>query len=152
MSSSGRLFLVRHTEKETNGADPDLSARGVEHAKQLELKTDTVIVSILRRALNTYFLSKIQCKTNLVLSTNARERIEGASTRLATEDVDFIESFELFVERVDRTVDLIRFHLQSGSVAIVSHEDFLHQLQKKLGVQDPQPMAMGEIRQLQIAT
>jgi len=146
MPRNGILYLVRHTELANDGVDSDLSADGLEHAKQLKLKVDTVIVSKMRCAVTTVMESKIWNRYNLLLTSYARERIDSPSTRCPWEADDLVESFELFAARVRRIRDMARYHLKSGSVAIVSHENFLHELQKKLLVRDPQPMAMGEIR------
>ena len=127
-----RLLLIRHGNKnKTGGHNPSLSTEGRSQAASIELKTDCVVVSPLRRALQTYSESRIHTR-RLVVSDLFREKCLSASTFFELESSQ-PEDAQEFLERVREAISFLR-SLPENNITVISHEDFLYTLQEQLGV------------------
>jgi broad specificity phosphatase PhoE len=137
-----KLVLIRHGDKETTGLpNPPLSAKGKEQSSKLELKTECVIVSPMRRALQTYVESHISTK-RVVVCDLFRELRLSSSCFLELELVD-PESDADFTRRVEESVVFLK-SLSEQHITVISHEDFLLKLQEQLDVKEPRRLEMAE--------
>jgi broad specificity phosphatase PhoE len=136
-----RITLIRHAQALHNIhiRDPELiansrlSEKGREQSVNLELSVDILVVSPLRRAIETYSNSKIKCK-EIIVSYLFREQPESMD-----QVVNFLENEERFVETEDqvrvRAQEAKKFllSLKGDSVAIITHGIFIYRLLEGFG-------------------
>jgi broad specificity phosphatase PhoE len=138
--STKLITLIRHAESKFNngeakGSDEDncrLSDNGIKQAQGLEFKFDLLVISPLKRALETYINSSIKVK-NVEINLLFREWITNGKSGL-----NFLELEERKTESKDelstRVDSCIKYLKKSTAVniGVISHYDFLKALCNKL--------------------
>lgn len=133
-----QVWFIRHAESQGNtgedgGPDPALSKRGREQASHLKGPVDLLIVSPMKRALDTYILSKLS-STSIIVSELFRERLGGGQGewRLGEDHVKKLERDDKkFVKRVDAAIEFLRAQPEQR-IAVISHHTFLAALTGRL--------------------
>lgn len=131
-----QLWLIRHAESLGNtgqwgGPDPRLSAKGKVQAAQIKGPVELLIVSPMKRTLETYLESRLT-SNKIIVSELFRERMGGGKGEYRDgELVHKIESDSQFQKRVDTAIEFLLAQPESR-IAIVSHWGFLLGLTKTL--------------------
>lgn len=128
-----RITIIRHAQSKFNAGDFKtddelldcrLSEFGKQQAQKLNQTFDIVILSTLRRAIETYANSNIKSKNNVVLSHLFREQRE-------TSQLNFLPNEEIIPESPDdvrkRAREAIQFikNLDYTDIGIISHGYFI---------------------------
>lgn len=143
------LWLIRHAESMSNAAhkyphmkeadfvNTRLSDTGREQAALVHGPIDLLIVSPLRRTLETYAHSKLRVK-RLFTSDLVREwRAYGPAGEFELESARVETAADLY-RRVEQTIELLRAQPETN-IGILSHGVFLAELARRLG----RPLANG---------
>lgn len=143
MTTTKNLWLIRHAESMANVAHkyPDmkpsdfvntrLSEDGRKQAEIVQGPIDLLIVSPLRRTLETYARSQLRVK-RLFTSELVREyRVYGPAGELELE-TPHVETVAEFRRRIDQAVEMIRAQPETN-IGILSHGVFLADFARRLG-------------------
>ena len=103
-----------------------LSNLGIEQSKKLNLQFDMLILSPLKRAIQTYANSNIKTK-QLIISPYIREHISWESNWLDFEHNVPAESIEDMHKRIKYVMNMIH-SMPYQNIGIISHSEFLHEL------------------------
>jgi len=115
---------MRHGQHRNDGFDPLLTDLGRNQASQIGGEYDLVIVSPLRRTLDTYIHSGIKTR-ELIMVPIIREQRRGTPTAcLALEDVNFKEDSKMVMGRVIEFTKFLKT-LPHTNIMIVSHAFFM---------------------------
>lgn len=143
------MIILRHCDKSNEPIDPPLSEQGKEQASKLSFNVDIVMVSPLKRALQTYTESNIRTK-HLIVDSNLIEKNQMMYNEYKELDEDLKglgEMEESFKERVRSVLNNIkRLSSCDKSIMVISHEDFLFELQKQCRIMEPRMLEPGESR------
>lgn len=129
------ITFIRHAQsifnsgEETNPAlliNCPLSNFGIEQSKKLNLHFDILIMSPLKRAIQTYANSNIKTK-EIIISPYIREQIRGESTWLDFENNLPYESIDDMRKRIKYAMNNI-YSLKHENIGVISHGDFLREL------------------------
>lgn len=151
------LWLIRHAQSLWNtGTVKDeksipncgLSDQGKQQATSITGPVDLLILSPLRRALDTYVRSKLQEK-RLVVSDLFREHATGASNCLELEDLSFVETQGALQKRVEDAIAFVKQQPETR-VAILSHHDFLAAFTRRIR-NDPLYLSNAQVVHLNLA-
>jgi broad specificity phosphatase PhoE len=153
--STKNLWLIRHAESMANvghkypdmkGADfanTRLSADGRAQAEKVHGPIDLLIVSPLRRTLETYACSQLKVK-RLFTSELVREyRAYGPSGDFELE-APHSESGDEFRRRIEQAVEMVRAQPETN-IAILSHGVFLAEFARRLGKPLATSMANAQV-------
>lgn len=141
------LFLIRHAESQHNQKDmfkathPEerhfvntcLTEEGKRQAGFLEGPCEVLIVSPLKRALETYIYSRLTVR-RIVVTDLAREwKGWGPAQFLELEDQSAVESPRDFEERINKLVEFIK-QLPEENVTLLSHGGVLCELSRRFSL------------------
>lgn len=124
------IYVIRHCESVFNGhgiayLDSDLTKRGVEQAKKINLEVDLVICSTLCRTQQTLLHSSIKHK-GLLISDLCREFKNGNIINYLDGEVIKIETELELSERLKDFWKLVNSLYESHkTIAIISHQGFI---------------------------
>ena len=136
------ITIIRHGQSEIN-ANPSLSPSlsvnsrltplGMEQASNLDFNFDLLILTPLKRSLQTYTCSKIKTK-EIMINPLFREWLDGPANLLEREDFK-LETPDELNQRVDKAITWLR-QISScyKSIGIISHFQFLKVLREKLTI------------------
>lgn len=139
------ITIIRHSQSHFNAGsfktDEEirncrLTEVGIQQAKQLNHSFDVVIVSTLKRALETYLNSNIKCK-QLITSDLVREQKEDKPLNYLDFEEIIPENQEDVRKRAREAIELIK-SLEYNNIGIVSHGYFIWYFLEQCG-QTPQP-------------
>jgi broad specificity phosphatase PhoE len=159
------LYFIRHGESEHNAkhslsesekskmkeidfVNTCLSLKGKEQAKQIQGSLDLVIVSPLRRTLETYIHSGLRVKRLLTSDLFREWMIYGPSGQFECEE-DKNESNEQINTRIKNAIEFIKLQPESN-IGIISHGVFLCKLAEQLGNSIPSGMYNAQVIHLKI--
>lgn len=140
------LTIIRHAQSiwnanlhksEQDAANCGLSDEGKKQASKLKLDTDLLIVSPLRRALDTYVRSKIKT-AEVVISSLFIEYQDGKPLNYLESQPIINETPDDMVKRAKTAILYIKT-LPHKNICIISHGDFLSIFIKELGFKVPFP-------------
>ena len=125
------LWLIRHAESEQNltgssKKNSKLSSRGKVQAAELRGPCELLILSPLRRSLETYSYSQLEVG-RLITSEFVREVIDSPGCEFDLETRDRYETKEEVSKRVTETVKLLREQKETN-ITLLSHACFLRSL------------------------
>ena len=127
---SKTITLIRHAESTfnigqsgTNDCNPRLTINGIQNSEALHGSYDLVILSPLKRALETYLNSNIAAK-EVMISPLFRERLGCKANCLEGEQLTDLETLEQLTSRVLSAGNFVN-SLNCKTIAIISHHDFL---------------------------
>lgn len=136
------ITIIRHAQSKFNAGEckteaelrnSKLTTLGKIQASQLNQSFDLVILSPLKRAIETYANSNIKTK-EIVISDHFRERKENSVLNFL-ENEDVVPESENEVKlRAQKAVDYLR-SLPQNNIGIVSHGCFIWYLLEKAGQQ-----------------
>ena len=139
-----KVTLIRHGQSKFNAGqykndselrDCALTNLGMEQAKGLNYKFDTVVISTLRRARQTYDNSNI--KSNNVLYSNlVREQYESSELNYLVGEEIKPETPDQMRQRVREAIKFIK-SLPGEHIGIVTHAHFIWYFLEQVG-QQPQ--------------
>ncbi len=127
-----KVTIIRHAQSLFNSGQARsddikncrLSEYGKATAQNIEHNFDILIISPLRRAIETYANSKI--KTNdIIISHLFREHKSWKVNMLDNEDENITESNNELKERVKKSLDFLK-ELKGENIGVISHHDFIH--------------------------
>ena len=130
------ITFIRHAQSLFNSGEATgsmtncaLSKEGVESCKMLEQEFDLLIISPLKRAIQTYANSNIKVG-QVIISPLFREV---KSLDLNFMDLENKENKETDDEIVKRAHDAVQFAMDQSfnRIGVISHHDFLHVLIKE---------------------
>ena len=129
-----RITFIRHAQSLHNATGDiivncGLSDAGVEQAKKIDISFDCVVLSPLRRTLQTYALSQIKTKV-VLLSALFREHhpLGHPSNFLENEDMK-MEQPQQFQKRVGQAMEFLK-NLPYQNVCVITHHDFTAEFSK----------------------
>jgi len=136
-----RVTFIRHAESTHNatgdeGPNSPLSERGMQQARELKGSYDLVIVSPLRRTMQTYANSKIEAGYVLVTPSVRETTPLGIVCNHLENETPQKESAESITQRV---AGVFRF-LQSRSektICVITHHDFAAEFSKLINKGKP---------------
>jgi broad specificity phosphatase PhoE len=132
------ITFIRHGLSESNmGRNVDtkntkLALEGMENVKNLSGEYELIILSPLRRAIQTYALSNIKTQ-NVIISPLVREWTSHGvhlPNFLDLEDI-FKESIEDLDKRIENTMSFIKAQKETN-ICVISHSEFINRLIFKL--------------------
>lgn len=136
------ITIIRHAQSEINAnhdlpaelsANSRLSPKGMEQAADLDFKFDLLILTPLKRTLQTYTFSKIKT-ADVMINPLFRELMDGPANLLEMEEYKSESLLELD-KRVDIAIAWLREISHSyKSIGIISHFHFLKFFRQKLGI------------------
>jgi broad specificity phosphatase PhoE len=128
-----KITLIRHGQSDGNVEtkleperliNPHLTELGIKQASSLDFKFDLLILSPLKRALETYTFSKIKTG-EVVINPLFREQTDFTSSRLELEQL-FPETKEGLIKRVIQAIEFLKTIKDDYEhIGIVSHYLFL---------------------------
>jgi broad specificity phosphatase PhoE len=130
------VWLIRHAESQGNtsefgGADPRLSKRGQDQAAQVKGSVDLVIISPMKRTLETYLLSQISC-SKVIVSDLVREWMGGGKGEYRQgETPTKVETAQHLRKRADIAIEFLKAQPEQR-IAVISHSGFLSTLTDRL--------------------
>ena len=139
------ITIIRHGQSHFNAGNFNtdeevrncrLTEVGIQQAKQLNHSFDVVIVSTLKRALETYLNSNIKCR-QLITSDLIREQKEDKPLNYLDLEEIVPENAEDVRKRAREAIELIK-SLEYNNIGIVSHGYFIWYFLEQCG-QPPQP-------------
>jgi broad specificity phosphatase PhoE len=122
------ITIIRHAESLANvglyhGKDARLSENGKMQASALNGDTELIILSPLKRTMETYLHSNI--KTQKLLSSELfREMLDGALGNLHENEDHKIETVDMLRSRIKQAIDFLA-ELKENRVTIISHGMFI---------------------------
>lgn len=138
------VTIIRHAQSKFNAGEYKsdeevrncrLTNYGVEQAKNLNHSFDILVVSPLKRALETYLNSGIRCR-QLIMSDLFREQKEDKPLNFLDFEEIKPESHEDVRKRAKEAVEFIK-NLKSDNIGIISHGCYLWYFLEQCG-QPPQ--------------
>lgn len=138
-----RLWLIRHAESKHNIRDrfpnlPEqdflntpLSDEGRNQARSIQGPVDLLLVSPLRRTLETYLYSKLMVK-RLQTTDLLREFCAYGPASLLDGETPWVETEPQFHERVSKLITFIRAQPETN-ITLLSHGVLLGELSRRLG-------------------
>jgi broad specificity phosphatase PhoE len=135
-----KITLIRHahceyiadkTQPEAKTINAKLSPLGVEQAKGLNLNFDLLIISPLRRAMETYTNSNIRVSKIIVCKT-FRELMSEPINFLDTEEIKLETEEELSIRIEEAIAFLKTLEGQYKNIGIISHWQFLRLFTRKV--------------------
>jgi broad specificity phosphatase PhoE len=151
------LYLIRHGQSlynEGKTSDPNLlvdcalSEEGRKQAQKITGPVNLLILSPLRRAIETYTYSKLQCR-RIIMSDLFREHGTGPWNCLPREDLKWQETGTELETRVQRAIEFLRQQTETH-ITILSHHDFLVALTQAL-TQTPRYLRNAECIHLKVS-
>ena len=129
------LWFMRHAQSEQNAGtsaskNSKLSEYGKTQAAQVRGPCDLLIISPLRRALETYAFSDLKVG-RLIVADCIREIVDGPACELDLEKWDHNETEEEVMVRIRETLKLLRSQTEKN-ITILSHACFLRKLISEL--------------------
>jgi broad specificity phosphatase PhoE len=126
-----KITFIRHAQSRFNSGkithDEIVNCRITEEGKQqankLNNSFDLIILSPLKRAMETYVHSNIKTK-RVVISELFREFKSWNLNMLENEDPKDVETHEQMIERAKSSIEYIK-SLPEQNIGIISHHDFL---------------------------
>lgn len=136
------LWLIRHAQSEQNAygeilspeqlRNAKLSPLGREQAATLERHVELLVISPLRRSLETYVFSGLKVK-RLMVAECIREVVDNPASELDLEKWGRQETKEEVEKRLEETIQLIASQPEK-EITLLSHICFLKALSDKLGI------------------
>ena len=138
------ITFLRHAESLYNAGlsldkDPGLSVRGKKQADQFSGEFDCVIVSPMRRALETYLQSQIKYG-RLFMDENLRESMNGVDANYLSLEPSLVETDLEFSERVRKALDNAKSIIAKNrynKVLVVSHHAVIAEVCVQLKCKEP---------------
>lgn len=129
------MWFIRHAESLGNtgqfgGPDPRLSERGKQQAGQIKGPVELLIVSPMKRCLETYLHSHLSSQ-KLLMSDLFRERMHSGKGEYRDGEEDKAESDARFEKRLETALEFLRAQPETR-IGILSHSMFLAAFTKKL--------------------
>jgi broad specificity phosphatase PhoE len=129
------LWFIRHAESEQNagvevGRNSKLSERGKTQAVQVHGPCSLLLLSPLRRSIETYALSGLKVG-RLIMADCIREIVDGPACELDLEKWSHNETEEEVMVRINATFQLLRSQPEKN-ITILSHACFLRKLISEL--------------------
>jgi|SRR5579872_5576834 len=143
---SKTITAIRHAQSTHNAglhktdkdaANCGLSDEGKKQAAKIELTTELLILSPLRRAMDTYIRSQIKTK-EIVISPLFIEYQDGKPLNYLEAQPNIRETPNELVRRAQTAISYLK-SLPQKNICIVSHGDFLNAFFKELGLKVPYP-------------
>jgi broad specificity phosphatase PhoE len=113
-----------------------LSAAGIEQAKRIKLPFDCVVVSPLRRALQTYSYSQIETGKLLVSDIFREFRPLGHPSNYLEREVIARESQQQLEKRAQQAIEFLQ-SLPYQTIGVITHHDFTAEFSKLVNHQKP---------------
>lgn len=127
------VTLIRHAQSRTNAnnkleeVDTRLTSKGIKQASKLSFTFDLVILSPLKRSMETYINSNIIAK-NIIVIQEFRESKDNISSFLQGEEIIY-EDEEEFLKRIrDINKKIKKLSKEYNSIGIISHYNLLREL------------------------
>ncbi|QKF94678.1 histidine phosphatase superfamily clade-1 [Fadolivirus algeromassiliense] len=140
-----KITIIRHAQSHFNAGNYKtdeeirncrITPYGVEQSKQLHHSFDVLIISPLKRAMETYLNSNIKCR-QLIMSELFREQKEDKPLNYLDFEEIKPESPEDARKRAREAIEFIKT-IKSDNIGIISHGCFIWYLLEQVG-QPPQP-------------
>jgi phosphohistidine phosphatase SixA len=136
-----KITLIRHAQSKFNAGtaktlaeitNSRITEKGIQQASQLNFDFDLLILSPLKRSMETYTNSNIKTK-KVIISEFFREHMSSPLNFLELEDHQKLESEKELLDRVDRSLAYLKLISNDYShIGIISHSDFLRKITLKL--------------------
>lgn len=132
-----KVIFIRHAQSMYNiGANNDnynspLSENGIISCKSLGHTFDLLIISPLKRAIQTYANSNI--KTKNILISDLFQEVKSQKPNVLDNDTSR-ETHEEFEARLIKAIDYLKKlnYNNIGTIGVITHHDFMYHLTKKL--------------------
>jgi broad specificity phosphatase PhoE len=130
------VTLIRHAQSRANtgedqGRNARLSAHGLVQAPQLSGKTELVIVSPLKRTMETYIHSNITA-SQVTMCDLVREQMDGHDSNYLEHEQKRVESLVDVQQRVGKAIEYI-LSLPHNHITIISHGLFIWHFLQRVG-------------------
>jgi len=134
-----QVTFIRHAMTRFNARlddesipDSRITQIGVSQAAKLNNTFDILILSPLKRTMETYTNSNI--KTNkVIISEYFREHMRTPLNFTALEDHSYVESTVEIEKRIDKAIKYIKMlGLKFDKIGVITHYDFLRHITKRL--------------------
>lgn len=129
------IYLIRHAQSQYNAfgtlvPNVELSEYGKTQASKLKGNPDLIIVSPLRRAIDTLNLSQIECD-NILVTHLCKERLDGNIINHFENDQPSIETDSEFEERIKKFKELLDEKSKIyKEIYVITHALFINALTK----------------------
>lgn len=132
-----KVIFIRHAQSMYNvGTGHDnynspLSENGIISCKSLGYSFDLLIISPLKRAIQTYANSNI--KTKNILISDLFQEVKNQKPNMLDDDLSR-ESHEEFEARIIKAIDYLKKlnYSNTKTIGVITHHDFIYHLTKKL--------------------
>lgn len=135
------ITFIRHAQslfnvgKSRHQRDCGITLGGELASRSIKGTVDCVVLSPLRRAIQTYALSEVKCG-RVIVSNLFREHKNGTvSNYLSKEDID-LESEDELKQRIEIAIQFLR-SLPYKQIAVFTHHDFMVEFTKKINKGKP---------------
>ena len=128
-----KITIIRHAQSKFNAGEYttddelrncELSELGKQQAKNLNHEFDLLVLSPLKRAIETYAHSNIKTKNVIICDLFREQKEEGQLNYLDFEEIN-PESIEDIKQRVLEAKDYLKM-LSSNNIGIISHAVFIY--------------------------
>ncbi len=128
-----KITFIRHAQSKFNSGEEyltsincELSDKGKIQCSELKIHTDLLIISPLKRAIQTYANSNIKTK-DIEINNLFRECITSPLNKLDFENTNFIETVNDSINRAKLAFEYLKsLNNKYSSIVVISHHDFLH--------------------------
>jgi hypothetical protein len=118
------ITLICSAEHTSGKHNPPLSSNGSEECGNIEGSYDIVILSPLKRAIQTYANSNIKSKKVLLMDAVREFRHSGSKENLLDFEELYYENFGDFIARISTLKEFLK-ECEPASVAVITHKEFI---------------------------
>lgn len=133
-----KITLIRHAQAEHNvnnelhkSNNTSLTEAGIKSCKSLDFSFDLLILSPLKRVIQTYANSNIKTKNIMVSDLFQEFKNNPCNLMDKMESDKTFETIEEFENRISKAISFLK-ELKYNNIGIITHHDFIHKFTKKL--------------------